>query len=259
MIFMRYLGLACLVFLLSDILLVGMLIAEFDVTGCLEHIRCLSDRNSKMFALLQFSLLASSLYLGTIPYQITLGSTAASMWMPLFWLSPWIWLTAGAGCLMLSLLTWKSFQQVLSTRLCLFIGRISFAIYLLHYQVLIITDIMIMPYLGPALNPPGSNDRTAAAFICYFLFILPVTIGASYCFHIYVDEVSITYSNDFTGLLLENFPIFCKCLRVDRRVRSTTLGPAETDDSLVVINPLGMPTLTFLRSHRISLCCSECL
>lgn len=217
----------------------GMLVAELEVSGCLDLIRSLSGWDSTLFALLQSLLIAVGFYVGTVPYQITLGNAATSMWMPLMWLSPWIWLTTGAGCLIISLLTWKSFQTALSTQACLFIGRISFAIYLLHYQVLIITDILIMPYLGPALNRPGSNDRTAAAFICYFFIILPVTIVASYYFHIYVDEASIECSRDFVEIMRAYFPTCCNCLKADKREKSTALSHVLSGDAWIVVSRNG--------------------
>lgn len=192
-----------------------MFIAELQTSGLisrLQDLRSDADTLSRFFAL-QALLLTTALYVGTFPYMITKGSVRDSMWFPIYWLAPWLWLTLGAAALMLSLLTLTEFQNVLSTRYTHFLGRMSFAIYLLHYMVLVLCDIVIMPVLGPATNTNGGEDRTVAAVIVFLLVIVPAVLASSYVFTVYVDEVAIECSKDFYTFWLTCFPSCCKCLK----------------------------------------------
>jgi hypothetical protein len=169
------------------------------------------------------------------------------MWMPFDFLAPWLWLTLAAGCLMLSLLTLRELQGLLSTPVCLFLGRISFAVYLLHFVVLLLTDVYVMPYLGPATNAHGDDDRTVAAVICYLFIILPTTLGASYLFTIHVDDVAIELSRDFCSLWLARCPSHCGCLKASSKtatqLEASEGGGEEAAYSSVVESPLLSPQI----------------
>ncbi len=204
--------------------ILGMYFAEWEVNGVFQHVRDWREEdqaNETKFKFLQWMLIVIGLYFGSCPYQQTLGKISDSMWLPLIWLSPWLWLSLGAGCIMFSLLVWKEFQELLSTPLCQTLGRLSFSIYLLHYQILILIDILIMPYIGPAMSPKGKHDRTGAAVFC-LLFIIPLVYLVSVPFHSYCDELSVSLSNDFRGFFVNNkcFSACCGCL-VEKKSVST--------------------------------------
>jgi hypothetical protein len=189
-----------------------MAIADLQTSGYIQKLQNLRETNINYFYFIQAILVIFGFYFGTFPYQQTLGKVTDSMWLPIYWFAPWLWLTVGAACLMVSILTVTEFQHFLSSKICHFLGRISFAVYLLHFIILLLCDILIMPSLGPATNSNNDNDRTVAAFICYIFVILPTTIVSSYCFTIYVDEVAIEYARDFSNLFTSYFPIWCACL-----------------------------------------------
>ncbi len=46
------------------------------------------EKNETYFKVFQWCLLVVGWYLGTCPYQQTLGSIGDSMWMPLYWMAP---------------------------------------------------------------------------------------------------------------------------------------------------------------------------
>jgi hypothetical protein len=204
-------------------------------SGMIKAIRDLRETNERGFYCVQAVLLTFAWYFGTFPYQVTQGSVFDSMWLPLAeWLNaPWLWLTTGSFLLMLSLLTFKEFQDLLSTRWAQFLGRTSFAIYLLHFIVLILADILIMPYLGPSFNKVGHHDRTGAAFFTFFLVIVPVVLTASHYFYVYVDEPSIQLSKDFTDLWFYSFPRFCGCLHQKKSDPSNS-----TKHASIVVHPV---------------------
>jgi hypothetical protein len=123
---------------------------------------------------------------------------------------------------MFSLLIWQEFQDLLSTSWCQVLGQLSFSIYLLHYQILIVIDILIMPYLGPVMSPTGKHDRTGAAIFCLFIFIIPLVYLVSVPFYRYCDDLSVALSNDFRQLFVrgENSCCWtcCSCLVEKKRV-----------------------------------------
>jgi hypothetical protein len=210
----------------------GMCLADMDTNGMVGSLRKLRERHSSVFFAVQTLLLLFAWYFGTYPYQQTQGSVFDSMWVPMSWLNaPWLWLTAGAFLLLLSLLSLTEFQDLLSATWAQFLGRTSFAIYLLHYIVLMLADILVMPYLGPAFNQKGHHDRTGAAFFCFVFIIVPVTLVSSHYFYKYVDEPSIECAKDFSDFWLTHFPRCCACLGAKK---SVTLEAHDQSKSLVV-------------------------
>jgi peptidoglycan/LPS O-acetylase OafA/YrhL len=204
--------------------LLGMWLADLSCSGDLDNIRLWQETKPTRFYCLQTILLLLAWYLGTAPYpnnvnfsiysfmSVFYETQTSPFWLPLNWLYvPYIWMTLGAFLLIMSILTFPQLQSILSMKWPQFLGRHAFSIYLLHYNVMVIVDVLVMPYLVLAF---GAEDRSAAAVFCLFLIIIPATLLTSYYFTIHVDDVAIDWSSHFADLWIHFCPVRCKRLTV---------------------------------------------
>lgn len=216
--------------------IIGMFFADIGAQGFFQKITNQRKSHPILFFTFQVFLLILSLYLGTFPRpqtypytQIYSADVSNTFWLPLSWGSPWLCLTAGATTLFLSLMTFKEFQDLLSTYFCKELGRLSFSIYLLHYQILILADVLIMPYLGPLMSPSNvyPPDRSASAFIVLIFVITPCVYFSSCAFYIYCDKVSVYIAQDVYNFFISRFPVYCQCLK-KRKEDQTSLPKMST-------------------------------
>lgn len=95
--------------------------------------------------------------------------------------------TIGAGILLLVTINSNCIKKILSTRIPLFLGRISFSMYLLHLLVIYSVSSMIFMALFDVVS-------YNAASVITFLATLPVVLGISCVTCRYVDEPGIRLS-----------------------------------------------------------------
>jgi hypothetical protein len=227
-----------------------MMLADLERYGFVVWSQSVRESKPTLFICVQAVLLVVALFTGTFPYtypDLTTngyyvsyyytgpGLKVGMSWLPLAWLpSPFLWMAFAAFLLIGSVLTVTEFQTVLSHRWLQFLGRISFGIYLLHYVVMQLTDILIMPYLGPAMNAPGHHDRTGAAIFCFVFIIVPVTLFVSHLFALWVEEATILMSKDFTLWWSRHFPVWCRSLRKGGTDGAIQPGPPPTDEEAMI-------------------------
>lgn len=125
------------------------------------------------------ALLLIGLLLGGRPF---IPPTPDSFYYPAFLLSPklysYLW-TIGAVCLLTGALVSTAAREVLSSRACRFLGRISFGVYLVHFPLL----KSVMSYLYVAFGRFGHVELVVSAS----LYVAAV-IAVGFLFTILVDE-----------------------------------------------------------------------
>jgi len=90
--------------------------------------------------------------------------------------------TLGAAALLTGVLSWKRSQSFLDARLPQFLGRISFALYLVHFPLLCfgLSELYVhFGQHGPVLM--------ALSIACYIV----ASIGVAYCFTLWIDEPTV--------------------------------------------------------------------
>jgi peptidoglycan/LPS O-acetylase OafA/YrhL len=130
-------------------------------------------------------VLVAGLFLGSIPYgplRDTMFAWCAT-WLPAYQLQT-VLHSLGALFLMVAVMTCVSLQRVLATRLSLFMGRISFALYLTHFLVL----GSYTRYLFIALR---HSFGYRSSVLLAFWPGLAVSICVAFLYAVYVDEPSI--------------------------------------------------------------------
>jgi hypothetical protein len=228
-----------------------MILADLERCGFVVWSQQVRESKPTLFFCLQAFLLLVVLFAGTFPYTYPDLTTygyylsyfymgpihlAGESWLAFDWLpTPFLWMAFAAFLLIGSVLTVTEFQTALSHRWLQFLGRISFGIYLLHYVVMQLTDILIMPYLGPAINAPGHHDRTGAAIFCFVFIIVPVTLFVSHLFTLWVEETSILMARDFTLWWSRHFPVWCRSLRKGGTDGAIQPGPPPTDEDAMIL------------------------
>ncbi|WP_410507491.1 acyltransferase [Methanosarcina hadiensis] len=100
----------------------------------------------------------------------------------------------GAGMIMYVLLNSKDLQHVFSSRVPVFLGKISYSLYLVHFPVICSFTCALFLFLHPVL-PYGP-----AALISIGVSLL-VIIPLSYLFYKYVDMAGVKFSKTFYSRL----------------------------------------------------------
>ena len=106
----------------------------------------------------------------------------------------------GATCLLALLLLSKGLQRFLSSQVCLFLGKISFSLYLSHYLVLYTFSCWILLYLSKGLN---YLDAVLISVILSFF----VMIAVAYLCYFWIDRFAVTLSSTFYRLIKTTFLI----------------------------------------------------
>ena len=107
----------------------------------------------------------------------------------------YFWGTAAFGCLLLltSSLSSRRLQAVLNHYTLVFLGRISFSIFLLHLFVI----LWVVPYMGHVLNGLGIH-QTAVLWPMTLLVAASVTVGLAALTYRWVEMPSIEFGHWLT-------------------------------------------------------------
>jgi peptidoglycan/LPS O-acetylase OafA/YrhL len=140
------------------------------------------------------ALLVAGLFLGSYPmergvqgtvYAFLPGAVRARTWH-----------IVGAFLVMISVLQSRRIQSILSKKPFLFLGRISFSQYILHFLVICSLSCSLLQKLAPALP-------YHAAVLVTFCVSLPVIMVASHFIYLVVDRAGIRWSQAVYGYFLQ--------------------------------------------------------
>lgn len=144
-------------------------------------------------------VLASGLFLGSYPVgTVTADSLYAFLDNGFFQTPKYAYHILGAGMLMYVLLNSQRMQKIFSSPVLVFLGKISYSLYLVHFLVISTLTCALFLVLHPVL-PYG-----AAVLISCVLSVL-VIIPLSYLFYRYVDMRGIKLSKVFYNQLASIF------------------------------------------------------
>ena len=144
-------------------------------------------------------VLASGLFLGSYPVgTVTADSLYAFLDNGFFQTPKYAYHILGAGMLMYVLLNSQRLQKIFSSPVLVFLGKISYSLYLVHFLVISTLTCALFLVLHPVL-PYG-----AAVLISCVLSVL-VIIPLSYLFYRYVDMRGIKLSKVFYNQLASIF------------------------------------------------------
>lgn len=162
--------------------ILGMLLSDI-----VAHKKELFGKFDK-YKIIRTVLLLSGLFLGSYPTGRGVdGTMYASMEKAYLVNSGVLYHILGAFLIMIVMLDSKRMQKMFSSRYLLFLGEISFAVYLLHFIVLgslasfIFSKLVLqLPYAIASL----------ITFVIYLIFI----IGISYLVYVYIDKKAVHWS-----------------------------------------------------------------
>ena len=119
------------------------------------------------------------------------GTIYAFMQFPEFFTDPAVFYhIVGSALIMVALLDSTRLQRFLSHRPFLFLGDISFMMYLLHFIILGSFSSFVFLQLQPFTTYP-------LAVLGTFLLSLPVIFGVSFLAHIHIDQRAVRFSHFF--------------------------------------------------------------
>lgn len=95
----------------------------------------------------------------------------------------------GAALIILSLLMSRIFQRLLSMKICLFLGRISYSVYVLHVVVLCSFSSFLFLQLQNYFN---AYNRSVAVM---FAISLVLIIGGGYLIHRFIENLALPIGN----------------------------------------------------------------
>ena len=163
--------------------ILGMILSD-----TIAHERALVRKYDKT-KLIRTGLLVLGLLLGSFPAGRDPQGTMYAF-MALSWLTDpgTLYHTLGAFLLMVVLLESRKMQQFFSFRYFLFLGEISFAMYLLHFIILGSFTSFVFIQLEPIMPYPYAVGLS-------FLASLPIILGVSYVVYKYVDRSAVKFSH----------------------------------------------------------------
>lgn len=103
----------------------------------------------------------------------------------------------GAGIFLIIILSSNIVKRILSNRLLVFFGKISYGIYAVHFCIL----ISAVPFFANYINTLGFKDADFNRWIILILFILVTTI-LSFLIHILIEAPSISLGKKISNLIL---------------------------------------------------------
>ncbi len=104
----------------------------------------------------------------------------------------------GAALIILSLLTSQIFQKLLATKIFLFLGRISYSVYVLHVVILCSFSSFLFLQLQNYLN---AYNRS---FSIMFVISLAVIIGGAYVVHRFIENLALPLGNMIYNYIVGN-------------------------------------------------------
>lgn len=144
-------------------------------------------------------ILFSGLFLGSYPVgTVTNDSLYGFLNNGLFEIPKLTYHILGAGMIMYVLLNSKWLQQVFSSPVPVFLGKISYSLYLIHFLIISSFTCALFLALHPIL------PYWIAAFISCFLSVLLI-IPLSYLFYKYVDMTGVELSKVFYNRAVDPF------------------------------------------------------
>jgi peptidoglycan/LPS O-acetylase OafA/YrhL len=106
------------------------------------------------------------------------------------------WHIVGAFLVMISVLQSRRLQSILSKKTFLFLGRISFSQYILHFLIICSLSCSLLQKLVPLLP-------YHAAVLVTFCISLPVIMVASHFIYLFVDRAGVRWSKAVYGYFLQ--------------------------------------------------------
>ena len=154
------------------------------------------------------AILLLGLFFGSIPSARPLEGTIYSLLGRMA--NPRTWYIIGATLIMIALLNSNRLQKLLSRRPFVFLGKISFSLYLLHQLVIGTVSSSLLLAITPALS------YHAACAVTFIVTILVIFV-ASYFMYLFVDakgieasqavhRIIIGWMRSFTNMLRRYFP-----------------------------------------------------
>ncbi len=148
------------------------------------------------------ALVGVAFYCGSYPVFVMLApwDNADTIWAVLHnsRIFGWFWISLGAGAVMIIVLTSPRAQAFLTWAPVHFVGRVSFGIYLIHYQVLILTDVLVVK---PVLEHHWLSRNTLVVGTLPLL-ILPVTLTLANLLTRFVDDAGVRLARTVPLLVL---------------------------------------------------------
>lgn len=142
-----------------------------------------------------FLILIFGLFLGSYPISpLTNNSLYAFLDIGLFEAPKVTYHVIGAGMIMYVLLNSRDLQNVFSSPVPVFLGKISYSLYLVHFLVISSFTCALFLYLYPVLS------YGPAVLFSVFLSLLLI-IPLSYLFYKYVDVAGVKLSKTFYSRL----------------------------------------------------------
>ncbi len=142
-----------------------------------------------------FVILISGLFLGSYPVSPLTGDSLYGFLNNGFFEAPKVtYHVIGAGMVMYVLLNSRDLQRVFSSPVPVFLGKISYSLYLVHFLVISSFTCALFLYLCPVLS---YEPAFLVSIVLSLLLIMPL----SYLFYKYVDMAGIKLSKTFYSRL----------------------------------------------------------
>jgi len=163
-------------------------------------------------------ILFSGLFLGSYPVgTVTNDSLYAFLNNGLFEIPKLTYHILGAGMIMFVLLNSRWLQQIFSSPVPVFLGKISYSLYLIHFLIISSFTCALFLALHPIL------PYWTAAFISCFLSVLLI-IPLSYLFYKYVDMTGVELSKTFYNRVVDPFISSISGNTKQKHISSTIFG-----------------------------------
>lgn len=195
----------------------GMLLSDLDLLAAKEDLPSFFERFEKRKSLIYYILLLISLYLGGVPSANSEVKNLAKFggWHYLSYLKPqavfdykWFYLFWAATLLVAAIPRIPWLRRFFETRFCQYLGRISFALYLVHGPVIWVLADRVYALVGweaewrvqhlgvwlgkfplPKIGPAGLE----VAFLLPHVVLLPVTLYVAEVVTRLFDEPSVQF------------------------------------------------------------------
>lgn len=165
-----------------------------------------------------YIILFSGLFLGSYPVgTVTNDSLYGFLNNGLFEIPKLTYHILGAGMIMYVLLNSRRLQQVFSSPVPVFLGKISYSLYLIHFLIISSFTCALFLALHPIL------PYWMAAFISCFLSVLLI-IPLSYLFYKYVDTTGVELSKTFYNRVVDPFISSISGNTKQKHISSTIFG-----------------------------------
>lgn len=170
---------------------IGMVFADIFNSKTQSRIPIFKTGNKALLSV----LLISGLFLGSYPISsLTDGSLYAFLNNGFLETPKVTYHIIGAGIVMYVLLNSQSLQNIFSSRVPVFLGKISYSLYLVHFLVISSFTCALFLYLYPKLS------YGAAFFVSCSLSLL-IIIPLSYLFYKHIDMAGVRFSKIFYNRL----------------------------------------------------------